>query len=737
MAETGKRALGFFLHAGAITAALLSLLAVSAAAASLSGLVGGGARFPARTLLLSVPPGVPVSVPRLHVSENGKPVDRLSVTPVRAANAGDFGAVIVIDQSQSIRGRPMAQAMAATRAIAAERTGKQELGVITFAQNPSVVLPLTRDPRAIRRALAQTPANKTGTRILPAVMAGLKQLADANVAGGTVILVSDGAATGSGGLTPESVLVAARAQHVRILSVGLRDRSFAPGLLRRLAQLRGGQFVPASAGQLPRVFTGITSALSGSYLLGYQSILPAGQPVAVAVHVDGVPGLLSLSYYAPTAPSHATSSGSTSSRSPRRATSAHPAPHRAPAAKTVSRTPAHPVAGTPAPAVAGFPATTLTGFPPASLRGSPPAPAPGPSSASHPAKTSHPSRLGISGQVPRSVASAAGWVPAKARHSFWTSSLSSAAIAGSCALLIGLAIAVLLFRRPGQRALQRRVHSFTLASLAADPSTPTPGTEAGGPVTQLLTRRRWWPGFAQRVESARMRRSPVALVKRWTVTSIVAAILLAYVTGAAGLGLLLLVVAPLVLKVVVARGVRRQQKRFNEQLPSHLQDLAGAMRGGRSFVGAIAAMAESATEPLRGEFQRALSDERFGLPLEETIEAVGQRMEAKDMEQIALIAALQRGSGSNVAEALDRVAESSRDRADLRREMRALTAQARMSAGVLTGMPPVMLLALMFIAPQYQHPLFHTTGGIVLLFVGSGMLGMAWWLMSKIVNAEA
>jgi tight adherence protein B len=208
--------------------------------------------------------------------------------------------------------------------------------------------------------------------------------------------------------------------------------------------------------------------------------------------------------------------------------------------------------------------------------------------------------------------------------------------------------------------------------------------------TRLANGRRWL-AFSQRVESARFRRSPLSLVKRWAVASIVAAFLLAYLTGTAVLGILLLIVSPFVLKVVVSRGVRRQQRLFSEQLPSHLQDLAGAMRGGRSFVGAITAMTESATEPLRGEFQRALSDERLGLPLEETLEAIGRRMEAKDMEQIALIAALHRGSGSNVAEALDRVADSSRERADLRREMRSLTGQARMSAGVLTGMPPLML----------------------------------------------
>jgi tight adherence protein B len=512
----------------------------------------------------------------------------------------------------------------------------------------------------------------------------------------------------------------ALAQHVRIFTVGLRDGSYTPGPMRLLAQAGGGKFVAATDRELPRAFTGIASALNGSYLLRYRSILSASQRVAVTVHVDGVPGLLSLSYYAP-GPSNPVSSGSTSSGSAGPATTAGPAPHRAPATTTSS--------GARAPKVSGFSGGTLTGFPPASDAGH--------ATASQPARTGSPAPRRAQTQPRISVPSAPARVPAKAHHSFWTSSLGTVIVAGSCALLIVLAIVLLVFRHSARRALQRRVHNFTPDLSAPLPTTPAPTTVAGGPVTQLLTRRRWWPAFAQRVESGRMRRSPVALVKRWAAASVVAAVLVGYVSGTAVLGILLLIVSPFLLKVWVSRAVRRQQKLFSEQLPSHLQDLAGAMRGGRSFVGGISAMAESATEPLRGEFQRALSDERLGLPLEDTLEAIGKRMEAKDMEQIALIAALHRGSGSNVAEALDRVAESSRERADLRREMRALTAQARMSAGVLTGLPPLMLVALMFIAPQYQHPLFHTTGGIVLLFVAAGMLGMAWMVMSKIVNAEA
>jgi tight adherence protein B len=160
------------------------------------------------------------------------------------------------------------------------------------------------------------------------------------------------------------------------------------------------------------------------------------------------------------------------------------------------------------------------------------------------------------------------------------------------------------------------------------------------------------------------------------------------------------------------------------------------MRAGRSFVGAIAVVADTSAEPMKGELERALTDERLGLPIEDTLEAIARRMDAPDMEQIALIAALNRNSGSNVAEALERVAGSARERADLAREMRSLTGQARMTSWVLSALPPAMLVTLSLVAPSYAHPLLHTTLGIVLLVIATLMVVAGWAVMTRIVNPE-
>jgi tight adherence protein B len=151
---------------------------------------------------------------------------------------------------------------------------------------------------------------------------------------------------------------------------------------------------------------------------------------------------------------------------------------------------------------------------------------------------------------------------------------------------------------------------------------------------------------------------------------------------------------------------------------------------------ALAVVTESAEEPARSEFERALADERLGRPLDETLRPIAERMHADGMEQFAVVAALHRQTGSSVAEVLDRVAEGARERAELQRELRALTAQGRLARWILTAMPPMMLLVFSLIDPRYEYPMFHTTGGLIALGVGAAMVALGSLVMKRIIEIE-
>ena len=113
------------------------------------------------------------------------------------------------------------------------------------------------------------------------------------------------------------------------------------------------------------------------------------------------------------------------------------------------------------------------------------------------------------------------------------------------------------------------------------------------------------------------------------------------------------------------------------------------------------------------------------------------RMGSEDIGQVALVAALHTRTGGNMAEVLERVADSVRERAELRRELRALTAQARLSRYVVTSLPVVVAGAIGLINPNYLRPLFHTTAGVVLVFIAGALLLAASLVMRSITDVKA
>jgi tight adherence protein B len=153
----------------------------------------------------------------------------------------------------------------------------------------------------------------------------------------------------------------------------------------------------------------------------------------------------------------------------------------------------------------------------------------------------------------------------------------------------------------------------------------------------------------------------------------------------------------------IKRKAERRRAQFAEQLPDNLAVLASAIRAGHSFVGALSVVVNDAPEPARSEFQRVVADEQLGRPLDEALEVVVERMRNQDLAQVALVAALQRETGGSTAEVLERVVETVRDRQELRRLVRTLTAAGRMSRWV--------------VSPSYLDPLFsHTSGRILFVF---------------------
>ncbi len=122
--------------------------------------------------------------------------------------------------------------------------------------------------------------------------------------------------------------------------------------------------------------------------------------------------------------------------------------------------------------------------------------------------------------------------------------------------------------------------------------------------------------------------------------------------------------------------------------------------------------------------------------MDEAIRKVGARMESRDLEQVALLAELQRTTGGNAAEMLDVVVSTIRERADLRRLVQTLTAQGRMARWILTALPIATGLAFWGINPSIFAPLLRTTGGQILFAFAGALVIMGSLVIERIVKIE-
>jgi tight adherence protein B len=274
----------------------------TAAAASPVKLARLDARFPERSFLVSLPQSLRLTANDVRVTENGRPVDDPTLVPATLARGTRRGVVLVIDASDSMHGGPIAAALAAARTFDSHRLPGELLAVIEFNRTSSVVLPFTEDEQQIQAALSRAPAIARGTHIYDAVSDAVQLLAQAHINGGSVVLLSDGADTGSAA-GAAAVAAAAGSSHVRVFTVGLRSHAFQAGPLRSLAAATGGRFSEAaSAADLQPIYDQLGAELANQYVLRYRSLARAGSAVTVRVKVRGIPGSAESAYVAPALP---------------------------------------------------------------------------------------------------------------------------------------------------------------------------------------------------------------------------------------------------------------------------------------------------------------------------------------------------------------------------------------------------------------------------------------------------
>jgi tight adherence protein B len=195
-------------------------------------------------------------------------------------------------------------------------------------------------------------------------------------------------------------------------------------------------------------------------------------------------------------------------------------------------------------------------------------------------------------------------------------------------------------------------------------------------------------------------------------------------------------VAPVIVYLVVSARANASRREFDAQLADNLQVVASAMRAGQTFVGALAVSVEDAMEPARRELHRVVTDERLGVPLDEALGRAARRMRSEELEYVGLVATLQRETGGSTAEVLDRITQTIRERAELKRLVRGLTAQGRLGGMVVTAIPLGLTAMFLVTRPGYFSPMLHSTFGVICIVAAVTMTVAGWIAIRKIVDIK-
>jgi tight adherence protein B len=172
----------------------------------------------------------------------------------------------------------------------------------------------------------------------------------------------------------------------------------------------------------------------------------------------------------------------------------------------------------------------------------------------------------------------------------------------------------------------------------------------------------------------------------------------------------------------------RRQKALERQLLMTLPALSATLRAGHTMERSMETLTRTLSPPISQEFELVLKEVRVGITLEQAFANLVERYPIRDLEILLRAIAISRKAGSNLAEALDRVAETIRVRAALRERVMVLTAQGRLQAWTAIGMPIFLTIILQLIAPDYLAPLFQTGLGRFSLCVAAVamMIGGIW-----------
>ena len=575
----------------------------------------------------------PTATPELKVFENGQGAQN-----VRLAGADNASAVaVVIDTSESMHGKKIADAVAAATTFVTGAQSGDSLGVFSFDSTPHLAVAFPANSNAAAGGLAQlATGTHPGTAIYGGVQMAAQALAAQPLKHRAIVLLTDGSSDHDSATLAQAI-VAAKAAHATIYSVGIEGSSSGQSALQTLASQTGGQFLQATdRTALVAAYARISAALSSTFTFTYHSLVPKGTPIHLALSEPGL----------------GTARAST----------------MAPGTRAAETGGAKPLLHMP---------TTAAG------------------------------RVGV---------------------------------AVGAAVLVLFGVLMLLSSRPGV-AVGKRIAAYTEPKKRA---IEIPGvapvkismlSQLFAATEKIAGSLNYWKRLAFRLEQADLPLRAAEVVYIQMGALLILGVFGRFVLGLNGLLELVPLATGLLLPSLFVRFMaKRRLNAFEGQLPETLITLAASLKAGHAFNSALASVVKEGADPTSKELGRVAQEIQLGMTSEAALEAMAQRMNSTNFGFVVMAVNIQRTVGGSLAEILDMVADTVRQRQQFTRKVKALTAQGRMSAYVLLAMPFLMGLAIFALNPAYMSILFTSTAGKFMIGGSLVMMAIGAMIIRKIVS---
>jgi tight adherence protein B len=623
-----RRRLNTFLAAGAVLIVVLGTVAPARAEVRTVRIRSvDQTAFPQVKVTVAIGSDSPVSVGDLRITEDGRTITPQSVEALDQTGQG-VDVVLAVDASDSVKGAPLATALAAARDFVQRLPAGVRVGVVTFSSTATVAHNLSDDHAGVLAALG--PMNtRLGTALFSAVVTSSQMFSGAGQR--NIVLFTDGSNTTRTG-TLKAAIDAAKDADAAIFAVGLQSRELDPDVLQEIAKETGGAYSQATEASLASIYQQLASELSHQLEVTYRSTAGRGRQVSIAASVQGVEDTALI---------------------------------LTPEAKPL-----------PPPAPSKLPA--------------------------------------LEGTVGLAVALG----------------LSFLAVFVFFVVVFGVAA-----RNRRERELARRMG----AEQVIQPSeVPPPRSDTGlanwipEPVAAMAERIAEAGGFAKgldrKLDRAGLLLSSGEFLAANSATALLGLLLGALVLRSPLFALILTLVGAAVPSILLSVAVGRRTSKLHGQLADVVNILASSLRAGHSFSQALDVVSKEVGDPAGPEFQRVVAEVRLGRPVEQALNAMAVRVGSEDFKWAVLAVNIQREVGGNLAEVLDIVAETLRERDVLRRQVKVLSAEGRLSVKILIALPFLIGLYIAKVNPGYMDLLFSTRLGWVFTGTGSALmiLGIVW-----------